>query len=172
MKEDPTKIQLQTNVMKSIDPTIIRMTGVATHGMTPFDVPFMTQIEGNLWQGGIDSRLNLQLPHFIKHVVSVYPWEEYKIKHGLKSFMSVEMFDSLDQSMEEVDAIARWVNVAKQSGPILVHCQAGLNRSSLIVARALMLEGKSATEAIALIRSQRSPACLCNPAFEEHLMNI
>ena len=79
------------------------------------------------------------------------------------------MYDSLDQAYGQVDAIAAWVNAGRRSAPTLVHCQAGLNRSSLVAARALMLEGRSADEAITLIREQRSPACLCNPAFERWL---
>ena len=50
-----------------------------------------------------------------------------------------------------------------------MHCQAGLNRSSLVVAIALLLSGEVSTgqEAIDLIREKRDPACLCNPAFEK-----
>jgi protein-tyrosine phosphatase len=51
----------------------------------------------------------------------------------------------------------------------LVHCQAGLNRSGVVVAYALMLNGMSAAEAIARIRERRSPAVLCNPQFERWL---
>ena len=54
--------------------------------------------------------------------------------------------------------------------PVLVHCQAGLNRSSLVAARALMFEGRPAVDAIAVVRKRRSPACLCNQAFEEYLL--
>jgi protein-tyrosine phosphatase len=50
-----------------------------------------------------------------------------------------------------------------------VHCQAGLNRSSLVVGRALMLGGMTADDAIVLIRRKRSPACLSNPSFERWL---
>ena len=79
------------------------------------------------------------------------------------------MYDSEDQALEQVEAIARWVNACRETGPVLVHCQAGLNRSSLVVARALMLAGKSAEDAISTLREKRSPACLCNHAFEEYL---
>lgn len=168
--EDPTKITLQTNVKKERDPTIQRMVGTAVHGNTPFDVPFISQIEGNLWQGGCEN--GLQLPHFFKHLVSLYPWEAYRVNHDMDSMLVVKMYDSLEQSFEEVEAIAQWINVAKKSGPILVHCQAGLNRSSLVVARSLMLEGKTADEAIAMLRDNRSPACLCNPVFESYLRGL
>jgi len=176
INEDPTKIVLQTNIKEELDPTIQRMSGVATHGMTPFDVPFISQIEGNLWQGGCQT--GLQLPHFIKHIISLYPWEAYRINHDIDTQVYIKMYDSIEQSMEQVDAIANLINICVKDGPTLVHCQAGLNRSGLVAARSLMLRDDewdrmyTAEEAIALLRSTRSPAVLCNPAFESHLKSL
>ena len=75
------------------------------------------------------------------------------------------MADSEDQDMGIVDAVARWVNHCRASGPVLVHCWAGLNRSALVTARALMLGGMTADEAIRLVRERRSPQCLSNKTF-------
>jgi protein-tyrosine phosphatase len=61
------------------------------------------------------------------------------------------------------------VNTCRQAAPTLVHCQAGLNRSSLVAARALVLDGMTPDNAITLIRAMRSPACLSNPSFERWL---
>jgi len=80
------------------------------------------------------------------------------------------MYDSEEQTFEQIEALARWVNVCRTTGPVLGHCQAGLNRSSLVAARALMFEGMSADDSIATVRKRRSPACLCNQAFEEYLL--
>lgn len=161
MSVDPTRIDIE------VDPTKKRMSGVAHHGLTPFDVPYISEIADNLWQGGCSN--GMVLPEHIKHVVSLYPWERYEHEHDLVSGVSVQMLDDTDQGFEMVDALAAWVNVCRQSGPTLVHCQAGLNRSSLVAARALTLDGFSGSEAIALIRERRSPACLCNPAFENYI---
>jgi hypothetical protein len=109
------------------------------------------------------------LPVHIRHLVSLYPWESYTVKHELASTVAVRMTDSTDQAVEQIPALAAWVNICRKDGPVLVHCQAGLNRSSLVVAMALILEGSTADAAIALIRQKRSPACLCNPAFENWL---
>lgn len=79
------------------------------------------------------------------------------------------MYDSSDQGFAQVDAIAAWVNVCRKDGPTLVHCQAGLNRSGLVAARALTLDGMNAADAIALLREKRSPAVLCNRSFESWL---
>lgn len=163
--EDPTAFEID------FDATKARMSGVARHGMTPFDVPFISNIEANLWQGGC--KTGLKLPENIQHVVSLYKWEDYD--HGpLKTHEIVTMYDSAGVvDGEEVDRLANLVNDLLKTGEdVLVHCQAGLNRSSLIAARSLMLRDDNpltAGEAITLIRESRSPACLCNPSFEEWL---
>ena len=161
MSTDPTRIDIR------LDPEKKRMRGIAAHGNTPFNVPFISQIDGNLWVGGCED--GLVLPDFFQHLVSLYPWEVYTIRHEVSTYLTVFMHDSSDQGFGMVDSIATWVNERCREGPTLVHCQAGLNRSSLVAARALMLGGMTADVAIALIRLQRSPACLCNGAFEAWL---
>lgn len=161
MTIDPTKIDIR------FDPINQRMSGVAIHGDVPFDVPFIGQIAPGLWQGGC--KQGFVLPVFINHLISLYPWESYTFGHA-SSLMMVTMYDSEDQAFSQVHAIARWVNSCRREGPTLVHCQAGLNRSSLVVACALVQEGMSGTEAIDLIREKRSPACLCNKSFESWVL--
>lgn len=159
--DDPTSISIR------FDPLVQRMSGVTAHGYVPFDVPFMTEIATNLWQGGCED--GLILPTFIKHLLSLRPWESYAVHHRLRTSHAVWMYDSLDQDTGQIDRWARWVNARRRTGAVLVHCQAGLNRSSLVVGRALMLNGVSADDAIQILREKRSPACLSNPAFEEYL---
>lgn len=163
--EDPTAIPLR------VDPLRQRMTGWTYHGNHEIDVPYMTEITDNLWQGGCES--SLELPRFIEHVINLYPGVHYRTRHRLESELRVRMYDSVEQGLDGVMALAGWVNSCRRQGPTLVHCQAGLNRSSLVVATALMLgDGMSAADAIAHIREQRSPACLCNRAFEQFLYDI
>lgn len=164
MSTDTTAIDI------AFDPTVQRMSGTTAHGFIDFDVPFVSEIADNLWQGGCEN--GLVLPKTFKHLVSLYPWESYDVEHELGSHLTIKAYDSLDQAMDQIDAVAAWVNVVRKTGPVLVHCQAGLNRSGLVVARALMLEGMTAGAAISLIREKRSPAALCNPAFEEWLRAI
>jgi protein-tyrosine phosphatase len=159
---DPTRIDM------AVDPQRQRLVGVSAHGLLPFDVPFISEVAPDLWLGGCED--DLVLPRFIRHLVSLYPWEHYTVRHDLGSRLEVRMYDSIDQSFGQVDGIAGWVNVCRTDGPTLVHCQAGLNRSSLVVARALMLDGMTARDAIDLIREKRSPVCLCNPSFEKWLL--
>jgi len=156
---DPTRTAIST------DPLTLRMTGVSAHGFIPFDVPFISEIAPHLWQGGCQD--GLPLPARIRHVVSLYPRERYEAGHELDSMVEVRMRDNAGQGMDQIPVLAAWVNACRKTGPVLVHCQAGLNRSSLVTATALMLEGATADAAVALIREKRSPACLCNPAFEQ-----
>lgn len=164
MTIDPTRIDLAT------DPTHQRFIGIARHGNTYFDVPFISHIEGDLWQGG--TQTGLVLPERFDHVVSLYQAEKYTVHHDLITENYFLMYDSTRQSFEQVDEIARHVNECLEDGPTVVLCQAGLNRSSLVTARSLMLRGWTADEAITLIRTQRSPAALCNPSFEAWLRSL
>lgn len=166
MSADPTRVDLAASF--SPDPLVRRMRGRATHGNTPFDVTFVSQIDGNLWQGGCQE--GLILPEFIQHVVSLYPWEQYAVRHDLKSALTFRMLDSEDQEFDGVLALAKWVVACVEDGPTLVHCQAGLNRSSLVAAAALWLTGDSPERAVQKIRGTRSPACLCNKAFERWVL--
>lgn len=159
---DPTKIAIR------FDPTFERMIGRAVHGNTPFDVPYISEIAPNLWQGGCKS--GLILPSNIKHLVSLYPWERYTMLDVIDSEMYVKMYDSNEGvNAEQVWQIAQHVSWARSQGPTLVHCQAGLNRSSLVAAASLIIDGYEPDAAISLIRMTRSPACLCNPTFEAWL---
>lgn len=146
------------------DPTSQRMSGTARHGDTPFDVPFITNVAPNLWVGGCET--GLVLPEEIAHVVSLYPWEAYTVRHDLLSCAFVRQYDS-DEGPDEgqLVALARWINQCRKTGPTLVHCQAGLNRSSRLAALALMDEGMPADDAVDLLRRKRSPAVLCNKSF-------
>ncbi len=147
-----------------LDPLECWISGVTEHGRHRFRVPLLTEVVPGLWQGGCGS--GLLLPPFIRHLVSLYPWERYACQHELDSTLALAMYDNEDQAFSQVPLAAAWVNECRRAGPVLVHCQAGFNRSSLVTATALMQEGLSAEEAISLLREKRSPACLCNPAFE------
>jgi protein-tyrosine phosphatase len=106
----------------------------------------------------------------IVHIVSLYTDEHYAATSAVRTVLEVVMFDHTAQDLSDVDRIARWVVECLGDGPTLVHCHMGLNRSGVVIARALMLLGMDARSAIALERSRRSPACLNNPAFERWLL--
>lgn len=74
-----------------------------------------------------------------------------------------------DGEMEEPDLVretARTVADRVASGRrVLVHCWAGLNRSGVVAARALMFLGVPVDEAIAAVRAARGPDALFNERF-------
>lgn len=142
--------------------------GIAREGNKQFSCPLITPIDDNFWQGGCINGVNLQ--GFFKHIVSLYPWEQYQAGAPLDSFTEVRLYDGpVVPDEEQLYTLAKWVNVCRQHGRTLVHCQAGLNRSGLVAGLALVLSGMSPDAAIAKLRQGRSPAVLSNPRFETWL---
>src|SRR3954453_15503791 len=94
------------------------------------------------------------------------PWEVEELRYG---------FGDCDIALADTERIlraARWAWRRWQSGDrVLIRCQAGLNRSGLVTALVLMLEGYDAESAIALIRERRSSWALCNDHFVDWLLN-
>lgn len=136
-----------------------------------FQAPLISHITGNLYVGGcIDG---VSLGDEFSHVFSMYKWEAYKVGPNTKVH-TVTMYDSSDMvPQEQIEEIADEVVAAlKEGGKVLVHCQAGLNRSNLISAMALIRGFHMSPEAaIALLREKRSPVVLCNQTFENFLLN-
>ena len=164
MDTDPTAITMRAQTMD-------RISGTTWHGNLDFDCPAISYIDTNLYQGGYVP--GTRLPTEFKHLISLYPWERWKVPHQLQTELYVTMYDGITQAVDQVDVLARLVNICRTSGPVFVHCQAGLNRSSLVVARALWLGGmfEKGSDVVDYIREHRSPACLCNPTFEDEVLS-
>lgn len=152
-----------------------RITGYVTHAMNKgidprLDVPLVSHVEGALYQGGCFH--GVKLPDGFDYVLSLYPWEQYALPDGCER-TEVQMYDSLDQAMEQVDELADEVVERLANGQtVLIHCQAGCNRSGLLAARVLMKRGHTADSAITLLREKRSPLVLCNDTFENWLRSL
>ena len=141
-----------------------------------------SKILDELYQGGTDDeatvyRGNKRLPTVgdPRPFDSVVSLCAYSLPVG---WLDKEMrFAFTDGSLEpwtikEIEAIADWVYAQWKAGDrVLIRCQAGMNRSSLVTALVLMKDGLNADEAIALIRKQRSEYCLSNKHFVEYLQN-
>jgi protein-tyrosine phosphatase len=91
-------------------------------------------------------------------------WFVHEMRFG---FYDHDMSDFDTESLRDIVTIThrQW----KTGKRVLVRCQAGLNRSGLVMALILIREGHTADEAIHLIRSQRGQAALCNRTFERWL---
>lgn len=173
---DPTAfdISLGRKTDSRSDPFTEVMGGYALHGGQYFEVPYISHIRDNLYQGGCTN--GLVLPEKFKYVISLYPWEKYTIPKGRDTKRTeVVMYDSEDGIPENdpgLRGLAEYVNECRAEGPTLVHCQAGLNRSGLVAGMALVLGGLSPSSAIQLLRASRSEQVLCNRTFESYLRNF
>lgn len=151
-----------------------RITGYVPHaaerGMPPkLDVPLISHVEGGLYQGGCFN--GVPLSDDFDFVLSLYPWEKY-VLGSVTQRKEVRMLDSLGQAFDQVDELASSIAARLRKGEtVLIHCQAGLNRSGLLAARVLMFMGHTGKEAIELLRSSRSPLVLCNEAFESWILS-
>ncbi len=78
-----------------------------------------------------------------------------------------------DANMDYLIGIARFLHSEWKRGKrVLSRCAAGWNRSGLVMALILIIEGYSAEAAINLIRVKRSSDALCNPRFEAFLRGV
>jgi protein-tyrosine phosphatase len=78
-----------------------------------------------------------------------------------------------EASKPEIMQLADWLHSEwKQGKAVAGKCQAGLNRSSLIVALVLLKEGYTATEAVDLIRAKRSAYSLFNNYFVDFIHDV
>jgi hypothetical protein len=144
-----------------------RIEGFATLG-GQFSVPLFSQVLDNLWMGGCPVEA---APKEFAYVVSLYPWGIYHV-HAHQVYLECTLFDSVEQPLDSdrLHALARAVTDFARLGPTLVHCQAGLNRSGLITALALMHQGWRAESAIAHLREKRCSEVLCNAHFRAWLL--
>lgn len=134
-----------------------------------FSAPLISEIMPGLWMGGC--RDGVRLDDRFDHVVSLYPWGKYALADGTTRH-EITMYDAGSMpNLDEVIEAAAEVSLARFEGQtVLVHCQAGLNRSGLITALSLIIDGWEPQDAIDLLRTQRSPVVLCNDTFERWLL--
>lgn len=138
-----------------------------------------TEILPGLFQGGTEDddvvyrgrteRYANEVPYDV--IVTLYataqpaPWgvEEFRYGFGDSDLQSGDLKRVLRAAQL---AYRRWA----AGDSVLVRCQAGMNRSGLVMALVLMQAGLGASQAIGLIRTRRSPGALFNRSFLEWLM--
>lgn len=141
-------------------------------------LPLVSHIVDNLYVGG--HYKNVDLGDFFTHVFSLYHFDSvrpYKYADGVV-FEGYTLYDSADALKgNQADGLTEYadrvVEALEAGGNVLVHCQAGINRSNLTAALALRKwKGLNAVEAIELLRSKRSNAVLANRSFENYLLGL
>lgn len=146
----------------------------------PFAPRPWDEIIPGLYQGGHDYRPTLADPVMdvivrdeFDLVVSLY--RRRNADHGPAEgvrHIGVSMLDSAiaPYEIETVRNLADHIALEVAAGrKVLVRCQAGYNRSGLVVAYALLRMGYTADQAIELIRVKRSPHALCNEHFVRYI---
>lgn len=139
--------------------------------------PLWSEIVEGLWQGGTaDDDINLQPkkaaigPAQFDAVVTLY-----QPANPADWFVKEYRFGMLDSRIEDVDlydlfdAVKFGHDQWMRGGKVLIRCQAGWNRSGLVMALILIRAGWSAQGAIDLIREKRHSA-LCNQQFVKWLL--
>jgi Dual specificity phosphatase, catalytic domain len=133
-----------------------------------FSVPLITELEPRLWMGGC--RAGVRLPDDFHFVLSLYPWERYRLGPETER-LEVKLYDAAEVPDEaQLYELADLVRAKRRDGKVLVHCQAGLNRSGLVTALALILGDMHPADAIAMLRRKRCDVVLCNSTFERWLL--
>lgn len=125
------------------------------------------QIADNLWIGGNPVEISK-----FQYVIAVNHAPKYYIPNG--TWAVVYPFDDASwlPDLDKLNMLADMVNEYRTKGPTLVHCSAGLNRSALVVALALIKRGMTGNDAIQLIRSKRGNDALHNQTFADWLLKL
>ena len=139
-----------------------------------------SMIAPNLFQGGTDdldvihlaqtnNRPRTDLP--FDAIVTMYAWArpaDWKIQEFRYGVPDATITDiDLDRLRQAVEfGYNRW----KSGDRVLVRCQAGLNRSGLVLALILIKDGLTPQEAVNRIRDKRGPDALFNNNFQSWLL--
>ncbi len=135
-----------------------------------------SEILPGLWQGGTDDYDVIAVaghcPNRVTstHFDSVYTlyaranaasWNVKEVRFGFADGDMTDFDPEADLYFAVREAHADW----KAGKRVLVRCQAGLNRSGLVMALVLIREGYTPEQAVELIRQNRGDIALCNDTF-------
>jgi protein-tyrosine phosphatase len=149
----------------------------------PFDIPFAddpwNEIRPGLFQGGHDYvGGDVVVRDEFDLVVSLYRRSSYILDHGPPPDVEHLVYTfpdailTAEHGAKVVVLAARVANDVLDGKKVLVRCQAGYNRSGLVVALALKALGMTGEDAVDLIHQQRSPWALCNTSFVRYIIGV
>lgn len=148
-------------------------------------LPLHSEILPGLWLGGTADWDTIDIPvvdinddreittEKFDAVVTLYAWAQPVDWHVQE--YRYGFYDSNEIGIDHT-ALGMMIDFAehhwKAGKKVLIRCQAGINRSSFVMAFLLMRQGFTAEEAIALMREKRSSYVLMNQAFEDFLLGL
>ena len=143
------------------------------------ELSLFSEILPNLYMGGTDDS---DIVQFGKRLPQLHEREEfdsvvtcYSYAQPMSWYVHENRYGFADGPLDhetfvKAQELASWLHSEWKAGrKCLSRCAAGLNRSGLIVALVLMMDGYSADDAISLIRVKRDRNALFNPDFVRKL---
>jgi hypothetical protein len=169
----------EQSALSSVEVAAILATLEAPRYDVNYPSELWSEVLPGLWQGGTDDYDVVRFggngigPEHFDFVATMYAsanpvdWFVREMRFG---FYDHDMSDFNPEDLRDIVTIShrQW----KSGNRVLIRCQAGLNRSGLVMALVLIREGYTPAEAIHLIRSQRGQAALCNSTFEKWLLSV
>jgi len=131
------------------------------------------RIASKLWMGSYPKDPQVCDGRFGLIVLAASEHPELPFRCQGQEVLRVPLWDAkpMDDEVALARRAAQVVDKARRRGErVLVTCAQGVNRSGLIVALALVLEGMSADGAVALVRSQRKHPAF-KPLFNAHFVS-
>jgi protein-tyrosine phosphatase len=143
-------------------------------------ISLYSEILSNLFMGGTDDEDVIHIPARVysrredlpfDSMVTMYAWAR-PADWNVQEFR----YGVLDASIKDIDlnrlrqAVEFGYDRWKQGDRVLVRCQAGLNRSGLVMALILIKDGFTPFQAIDLIRQRRTDIALFNENFVNWLL--
>lgn len=131
----------------------------------------VSPIMENLWIGSVPPPGDYSMMDLIVLAAEEIPAEEAGIQGDVQVLEAPLPDGKLNDkeqkiALEAAATVAGFLSAGKR---VLSTCAMGINRSSFIVALALVLMGGKPREVIGLIRAQRDPKALSNPYFIENI---
>ena len=146
------------------------------------ELSLVSEILPNLYMGGTD---DYDIVQFGKNLPELHEREEfdavvtcYSYAQPMSWYVHENRYGFADgplnpETFAKAQELASWLHSEWKAGrKCLSRCQAGLNRSGLIIALVLMIDGYSADDAIALIREKRDRNALFNLDFVRKLQAL
>lgn len=143
-----------------------------------------SEILPGLWQGGTHEHeeVDVLVPSPNSRPIGLDEFDVvgtfYQYSQPVKWHVFEIRYPFMDGDLQDVNMsyllnIARTLHAEWKAGRrVLTRCQAGWNRSGLMTALILIMDGYTPEAAIELIRNRRTPDALCNYRFERFLRTL